>query len=74
MEIIKRTRKRYLVTIESKIHTIVIVVIAYDDEDMSRILRNQYGRLLVDDNGNRIAQVTFTVTELGKYVAKGDSD
>lgn len=74
VEIIRRTRKRYLVTIENNIQTLVIVVIAYDDEGMCRILRNLYGHFLVDANGNKIAKVSFTVTELGKNAAEGDSD
>lgn len=73
MEIIRRTRKRYLVTIESNIQTIVTVVIAYDDKGMYRILHNLYGNFLIDRNGNRIAKVSFTVTELEKYVAIDDS-
>ncbi|KKI91470.1 hypothetical protein WQ54_14445 [Bacillus sp. SA1-12] len=61
MFVIKRSRKRYLVTIESNVQTIVILVIAIDD-GMCRILRNH---LLVDDNGNKIGKVSFTETVLG---------
>jgi hypothetical protein len=52
VEVIKRTRKRYFVTIESNVQNVDMVIIAYDNKGMCLILRKLYGHLFVDDNEN----------------------
>ncbi|MBT2756777.1 hypothetical protein J7E71_12500 [Mesobacillus foraminis] len=58
-------RKRYIVTIEGNGSTQQAVIVAYDTEEMSWLIKKLYGHLLIDQKGQRVGRFSFEETELG---------